>query len=72
VETCRIAAWAVDERAPHVLRVVEDGQVAFTATVAALTETTMRSQQRLLRSNEQRDVTLRAVEQEFVCPDMTR
>lgn len=72
VETYRIATWTIDKKAPGVLRVVEDGQLAFTATITDLTDTTLRLQQTLVRSNEKRDITLAAVEQEFVCPDLPK
>ncbi len=71
VETYRIATWTIDKKAPRVLRVVEDGQLAFTARIAELTDTTLRLQQ-LVRSNKKRDITLTAVEQEFVCPDLPK
>ena len=69
VETYRIATWTVDKSAPRVLRVVEDGQLAYTATIAQLTDTTLQLQKNLVRSNEKQAVTLTAVQQEFVCPD---
>jgi glucose/arabinose dehydrogenase len=72
VETYRIATWTIDKAAPRVLRVVEDGRLAFTATIAELTNTTLRLQQNLVPSNEKRDITLTAVEQEFVCPDLPK
>jgi hypothetical protein len=72
VETYRIATWTIDKKAPRVLHIVEDAQLAFTASIAELTDTTLRLQQRLARGNEIRDVTLRAAEQEFVCPDLRR
>jgi len=72
VETYRIATWTIDKKAPRVLRVVEDKQLAFTATIAKLTDTTLKLQQNLVRSNEKRDITLMAVEQEFVCPDLPK
>ena len=68
-EPYRIATWTVDKSAPRVLRVVEDGQLAYTATVAQLTDTTLQLQKNLVRSNEKQAVTLTAVQQEFVCPD---
>lgn len=71
VETYRIATWTIDKKAPRVLRVVEDGQLAFTARIVELTDTTLRLQQ-LVRNNEKRDITLTAVEQEFVCPDFPK
>ena len=69
VETYRIATWTVDKSAPSVLRVVEDGQLAYTATIAQLTDTTLQLQKNLVRSNEKQAVTLTAVQKEFVCPD---
>ncbi|MCU0566577.1 MAG: hypothetical protein MUF49_08265 [Oculatellaceae cyanobacterium Prado106] len=71
-ETYRIATWTIDREAPLVLRVVEDGQLAFTAAIADLSDTTLRLQQTLVQSNEQRDIVLEAVEEEFVCPDLPR
>lgn len=72
VETYRIATWTIDKKAPRVLRVVADGQLAVTATIAELTNSTLRLQENLVRSNEKRDLTLTAVEQEFVCPDLPK
>lgn len=72
VETYRVAAWTVDKSAPRVLRVVEDGQLAYTATIAQLTDTTLQLQKNLVRSNEKQAVTLTAVQQEFVCPDLRK
>ncbi|MBD3884410.1 hypothetical protein IFO70_21955 [Phormidium tenue FACHB-886] len=72
VETYRIATWTVEKDAPDVLRVVEDGQLAFTATIAELSNTTLRLQQNLVGSNEKQDLTLTAVEEEFVCPDLPK
>jgi len=68
-EPYRIATWTVDKSAPRVLRVVEDKQLAYTATIAQLTDTTLQLQKNLVRSNEKQAVTLTAVQQEFVCPD---
>ena len=72
VETYRIATWTIDKAAPRTLRVVEDGQFVFTATIAQLSDMTLRLQQTLVRSNEKQDLTLTAVEQEFVCPDLPK
>ena len=72
VETYRIATWTIDKAAPRTLRVVEDGQLAFTAAIAQLSDRTLRLQQTLVRSNEKRNLTLTAVEQEFVCPDLPK
>ena len=72
VETYRIATWRIDKTAPSVLRVVEDNQLAFTAVITELTDNTLRLQQSLVRSNEKRNITLKAVEGEFVCPDLPK
>ncbi len=72
VETYRIATWTVDKAAPRALRVVEDRQLAFTANIAELTNSTLRLQKQLVRSKETQDVTYAAVEGEFVCPDMPK
>jgi hypothetical protein len=72
VETYRIATWTIDKKAPSVLRVVEDQQLTFTAAITELTDTTLRLSQDLVRSHEKRTITLTAVEQEFVCPDMPK
>lgn len=71
-ETYRIATWTIDKSKPSTLRITEDGQLAFTATILELTNTTLRWQQTLSRSNEQRNVTLTAIEREFVCPDLPK
>ena len=71
-ETYRVATWTVDKKAPRVLRVVEDGQLAFTATIAELTDSDLRLQQHLTRINENRELTLKAIDKEFVCPDIRR
>jgi hypothetical protein len=71
-ETYRIATWTIDKQAPRMLRVMEDGKLAFTATITELTDTTLRLQQILARSNERRELTLTAVEKEFVCPDFRK
>jgi len=72
VETYRVATWTTDKRAPRVLRVVEDRRLAFTGTITELSDTTLRLQLDLARSNEKRDITLTAVEEEFVCPDLPK
>ena len=72
VETYRVATWTVDKAAPRALRVVEDRQLAFTANVAVLSDSTLRLQKQLVRSKEMLDVTYSAVEGEFVCPDMPK
>src|SRR5437879_2582223 len=72
VETYRIATWTIDKRAPSELRVVEDKQLAFTAVITELTDRTLRLRQSLARGKERRDITLKAVEREFVCPDLPK
>jgi hypothetical protein len=72
VETYRIATWTIDKKAPRILRIAEDGQLAFTATIAELTDTTLRLQQELVRSREKKDLTLTAVDQESACPDLPK
>ena len=72
VETYRVATWTVDKAAPRALRVVEDRQLAFTANVAVLSDSTLRLQKQLVRSKEMQDVTYSAVEGEFVCPDIPK
>jgi hypothetical protein len=81
VETYRIATWTIDKAAPRTLRVVEDGQFTFTATIAQLSDMSLQLQlsgmslqleQVLVRINEKQDLTLTAVEQEFACPDLPK
>ncbi|MER3436118.1 MAG: hypothetical protein C4288_22830 [Leptolyngbya sp. ERB_1_1] len=71
-EPYRIAGWTVDKAAPRVLRVTEDGRLAYTATITQLSDTTLQLQRTLVRSNEKQSLTLTAVQQEFVCPDLPR
>jgi heat shock protein HslJ len=71
-ETYRIAKWTIDKTNPSVLRVVEDNQLAFTAEIAALSDTTLRVKQMLVFNNEARTITLQGIEREFVCPDLPR
>jgi hypothetical protein len=72
VETYRISTWTINKESPRVLRVVEDDRLAFTAAIVELSNATLRLQQNLVLSNEKRDLTLTAVEQEFVCPDFPK
>ncbi len=67
-----MATWTVDKATPRLLEVTEDGQVAFTAEIDELTNTTLKLQQTLVRSDEKKELALRAVEEEFVCPDLPR
>lgn len=72
VEPYRISGWTVDKAAPRVLRVTEDGRLAYTAAITQLTDTTLQLQRTLVRSNEKDTLTLTAVQQEFVCPDLPK
>ena len=72
VETYRIARWTIDQKSPSMLRVVEDRQLAFRAEITALTGTTLHLRQHLAHGGETRDLTLQAVEQEFVCPALPK
>jgi hypothetical protein len=72
VETYRIATWTIDKAAPRVLRVTEDKQLAYTATISQLTNTTLQLQQTLLANKQKQTITLTAVEQEFLCPDLPK
>jgi hypothetical protein len=72
VETYRIALWSVDKTQPNILRVVEDGQAAFTGTLGESTGTVLHLHQKLIRSADSRDITLSAIETEFVCPDIRK
>jgi hypothetical protein len=71
-ETYRIATWTIDKASPRELRVVEDKQLAFTANIAQLTNSTLILQKRLVQSKETQDVTFTAVESEYVCPDLRK
>jgi hypothetical protein len=72
VETYRIAAWSVDKTQPDTLRVVEDQQAVFTASLAESTGSTLHLRKKLLLSGEVQDITLTAVDGEFVCPDLPK
>jgi hypothetical protein len=71
-ETYRIATWTIDKASPRGLRVVEDRQMAFTASIVELTDAGLRLEKNLVRSKEKQDVTYSAVGSEYVCPDMPR
>lgn len=71
-ETYRIATWTINKAAPRVLRVTEDGRLAYTATIAQLTDTTLQLQRTLISNNEKQTITLTAVQKEFVCPDLRK
>jgi len=72
VETYRIATWTTDKNKPSLLHVVEDGRPAFTAVITELSGDAMQLEQILARSNEKRHILLKAVEREFVCPDLPK
>lgn len=72
VETYRIATWTIGKETPPALRVMEDGQLAFTAEITELTNSSLRLRQVLVRSHEVRLLTLAAVEGESVCPDLPK
>lgn len=72
VETYRVATWTIDKKEPRVLRVTEDGQLAFTARIAELNNNTLRLERTLVRSKERLDLVLSSVEKEFVCPDVRK
>jgi hypothetical protein len=73
VETYRIATWKPDPKSPGTLEVIEDGRLAFTASILSLTSHDMRLRQTLAFGNrEVREVTFSAIDKEFVCPDMPK
>lgn len=72
VETYRVATWTVEKKFPRQLKVVEDRQLAFLANIEELTDTTLHLKKELVRSKETQEVTLDAVDGEFVCPDLRK
>ena len=73
VETYRIAAWKTDPKMPVTLEVTEDGRLAFTARILSVTGRDLRLRQTLAIGNhEVREITLAAIDKEFVCPDMPK
>ena len=73
VETYRIATWKADPKTPGTLEVTEDGRPAFTASILSLTSHDLRLRQTLAFGNhEVHEVTLTAIDKEFVCSDMRR
>jgi hypothetical protein len=72
VETYGIYGWSVDKDAPNRLNVEENGQLAYTADIRELTNETLELELNLVLSNEIKEMTLSAVEEEFVCPDLPR
>lgn len=71
VETYRIATWTLDKER-GLLRVTEDGSLAYTAAILELTPFSLRLRQDLVRSGEKREIQLSAIEKEFVCPDLPK
>ena len=73
VETYRIATWKPDPKSPGIIEVTEDGRLAFTAAILSLTGHDLRLRQTLAFGNrEVHEVTLTAIDKEFVCPDMPK
>lgn len=72
VETYLIGGWTIDKEQPNVLQVSENGMPAYTAQIVELTDTTLQLQLTLTQTNETQNITLTAVEDEFVCPDLPR
>lgn len=73
VETYRIATWKADPKTPGTLEVTEDGRLAFTAAILSLTSHDLHLRQTLAFGNhEVHEVTLTAIDKEFVCPDMPK
>ena len=51
----------------------EDGRLAFTASILSLTSHDLRLRQTLAFGNHEiHEVTLTAIDKEFVCPDMPK
>lgn len=71
-EPYRIALWKRDPKDGRVVQVTEDKQPAFVGTIRELSETTLQMDQKLTRSEEVRPLTLTAVKDEFVCPDLPK
>jgi hypothetical protein len=73
VETYRVATWAADKSQSGSLQVREDHRPSFMAKLGESTDTTLRLEQTLLLGNrDTRELTLTAVDQEFVCPDIRK
>jgi len=71
-ETYRIATWTIDKASPRELRVVEDQQLAFIASITELSNSVLTMQKHLVRSKEIQEVAFTAVEGEYVCPDLPK
>jgi hypothetical protein len=73
VETYRVATWKADPDKPETIQVTEDGRAAFTARILSLTSRERHLQQTMaLGNHETRDLTMAAIDKEFVCPDMPK
>ncbi|HKS73646.1 MAG TPA: hypothetical protein VJQ82_10655 [Terriglobales bacterium] len=73
VETYRIATWTADKNDARAVHVMEDQRPAFDATVMQSSDDRIQLKQTLSMGNrETRDLTLSAVDKEFVCPDMKK
>jgi len=73
VETYRVAAWKAVPNKPDTLEVTEDGSMAFTARILSLTSRDLHLRQtQALGDHSVRDLTLTAIDKEFVCPDMPK
>jgi len=73
VETYRVALWSVDKDHPNILRITEDQRPAFTVTLGQASGSTLQVHQKLLLGNaEARELTLTAIDNEFVCPDLRK
>jgi hypothetical protein len=72
VETYRIARWSADPANPGTLRVMEDQQQVFTAILGEASGSMLHLRQKLLRESEPREITLTAIDGEFVCPDLPK
>jgi len=73
VETYRVATWKAVPGKPDTLEVTEDGRTAFSATVLAIDDTALRLRQTLAFGDHAvKEVTLSAIQKEFVCPDMPK
>lgn len=72
VETYRISRWSADPKKPSLLRIVEDGVSPYTLSVRRQSNRELRVSEVLERSGEKRELTLTAVDKEYVCPDMPK
>lgn len=71
-ENYRIAVWSPDPSEPGSLRILEDQRPVFTVSLGEISANTLHVHQKLLPTPETRDLTLTAVEEEFVYPDQRK